>query len=241
MYPQKGFVPFDPDRKRTEASIEGEGSPFTAIKGAAQVSVAMTHRPDEQIAQVEAEVARLAGRGYRTLAVERRRGDGPLELIGLIPLYDPPREDSAEVLLQSLQKGGHIVAMTDDGVDDAPALKKADCGFAVDNATDAARAAADVILTAFGLSVINNAIEQTRITFQRMQSYAIFRIAETIRIIVFMTPIGWVPMLLIWGYAVAWFLFNDVVEVLTGRLIRRVGSQSRRETLAAGQEPVFGP
>jgi len=90
-------------------------------------------------------------------------------------------------IVDTLQKGGHIVAMTGDGVNDAPALKKADCGFAVSNATDAARAAADIILTAPGLSVINEAVKQARITFERMKSYAIFRIAETIRIILFMT------------------------------------------------------
>ncbi len=91
------------------------------------------------------------------------------------------------MLVDSLQKAGHIVGMTGDGVNDAPALKKADCGFAVSNATDAARAAADIILTAPGLSVINHAIEQARITFERMKSYSIFRVAETIRIILFMT------------------------------------------------------
>jgi len=76
--------------------------------------------------------------------------------------------------------------MTGDGVNDAPALKKADCGFAVSNATDAARAAADIILTAPGLSVINMAVFQARTTFARMKSYATFRIAETIRIVLFM-------------------------------------------------------
>ena len=90
-------------------------------------------------------------------------------------------------IVESLQKAGHIVAMTGDGVNDAPALKKADCGIAVSNALDAARAAADIILTAPGLGVINQAIRQARITFERMKSYAIFRIAETLRIILFMT------------------------------------------------------
>jgi H+-transporting ATPase len=90
-------------------------------------------------------------------------------------------------IVDTLQKGGHIVAMTGDGVNDAPALKKADCGIAVSNATDAARGAADIILTAPGLGVINEAVKQARITFERMKSYSIFSIAETIRIILFMT------------------------------------------------------
>jgi H+-transporting ATPase len=90
-------------------------------------------------------------------------------------------------IVDTLQKGGHIVAMTGDGVNDAPALRKADCGIAVSNATDAARAAADIILTAPGLSVINEAMKQARITFERMKSYSIFRITETIRIILFMS------------------------------------------------------
>ena len=90
-------------------------------------------------------------------------------------------------IVDELQKAGHIIGMTGDGVNDAPALKKADCGIAVSGATDAARAAADIVLMAPGLSVIVDAIEQARITFERMKSYTIFRIAETIRIIIFMT------------------------------------------------------
>lgn len=88
-------------------------------------------------------------------------------------------------IVKSLQERNHIIGMTGDGVNDAPALKQADVGIAVSGATDAARAAADLVLTAPGLSVIINAIEEARRIFERMNAYAIYRICETIRIMFF--------------------------------------------------------
>ena len=90
-------------------------------------------------------------------------------------------------IVSVLQKRGHIVGMTGDGVNDAPALKKADCGIAVSGATDAARAAASIVLLKSGLSVIIDAIKESRMIFQRMNSYAIYRIAETLRVLLLMT------------------------------------------------------
>jgi H+-transporting ATPase len=254
------FQPFDPVHKRTEATVRGsDGRVFRVTKGAPQVIVALPGVSSEAKTEVEEGVERFASRGFRSLGVARSDDGERWRVLGVIPLHDPPREDSkatiatakamgiavkmvtgdqvaigrevarevglgpnlldaaifdetrardagrmsaaietadgfAQVfpehkfhIVEVLQQRGHIVGMTGDGVNDAPALKQADAGIAVSGATDAARAAADIVLTTPGLSVIVDAVKESRKIFQRMQSYAIYRIAETIRVLLFMT------------------------------------------------------
>ncbi len=115
-------------------------------------------------------------------------------------------------IVDTLQKQNHIVGMTGDGVNDAPALSKADGGIAVSGATDAARASADLILMDKGLSVIIDAIKESRKIFLRMKSYSIYRIAETIRLILFITAsilfLGFYPISPI--MIILLLIFNDL-------------------------------
>src|SRR5438067_1399138 len=115
---------------------------------------------------------------------------------GQIPLDAAEKIDAADgfaqvfpehkyAIVKILQQNGHIVGMTGDGFNDAPALKQADVGIAVSGATEAARAAAALILTAPGLSVIIEGIAEARRIFERMMSYVLYRIAMTIAIMVF--------------------------------------------------------
>jgi H+-transporting ATPase len=90
-------------------------------------------------------------------------------------------------LIKQFQKNDQIIGMTGDGVNDARALKQADVGMAVSNATDAARSAAALVLTAPGLAVIIHAIQEARRIFERMTGYATFRITESMRVLLFVT------------------------------------------------------
>lgn len=90
-------------------------------------------------------------------------------------------------LVRALQHAGHVVGMTGDGVNDAPALKQAEVGVAVANATDVAKAAASIVLTSPGLSDIASAIETSRRIYQRMLTYTLNKIIKTIEIALFLS------------------------------------------------------
>ncbi len=254
------FQPFDPVHKRTEATVKDtDGKEFKVTKGAPQVILELSANAGQVKPAIEKAINEFAARGFRSLGVARSEGEGQWQFLGVLPLFDPPREDAkttiatarqmgvnvkmitgdqvaiaretagklglgtnildaggfgdtkhhetaqlaesiekadgfAQVfpehkfhIVDVLQQRGHIVGMTGDGVNDAPPLKKADCGIAVSGATDAARAAASIVLMTPGLSVIIDAIKESRKIFQRMNSYAIYRIAETLRVLLFMT------------------------------------------------------
>jgi H+-transporting ATPase len=254
------FQPFDPVNKRTVAEVVGpDDHKFRVTKGAPQVILAQVTEADHILERAKAAIEEFASRGFRALGVARTDATGTWKLLGILPLLDPPREDTASTLkevnemgvgvkmvtgdqlpiavetakrvglgtdlldaslfdhihhheeaalaetidkadgfaqvfpehkhfiVDVLQRRGHIVGMTGDGVNDAPGLHKADVGIAVSGASDVARSAADIVLLSPGLSVIADAIRTSRRIFQRMRSYAIYRITETIRILLFMT------------------------------------------------------
>lgn len=254
------FKPFDPVHKRTEATVKDpDGNRYRVSKGAPQVILALDPENEKMKDEVVKAVNDFAARGFRSLGIARTDKKEKWHFMGVIPLYDPLRDDSKDTIdsaremgitvkmvtgdqmaiakeiareldlgtnimdanvfnetkeheggqladtieqadgfaqvfpehkyhiVDVLQQRGHIVGMTGDGVNDAPALKKADAGIAVSGATDAARAAASIVLLVPGLSAIIDAIKESRKIFQRMTNYAIYRIAETVALLAFLS------------------------------------------------------
>ncbi|XP_022739292.1 plasma membrane ATPase 1-like [Durio zibethinus] len=273
------FLPFNPTDKRTALTyIDNQGIMHRVGKGAPEQILNLAHNKSELDRRVHTVIDKFAERGLRSLAVARQEvpdgkkesSGGPWEFIGLMPLFDPPRHDSAETIRRALNLGvnvkmitgdqlaiaketgrrlgmgtnmypssallgqnkdesiaalpvdeliekadgfagvfpehkyeivkrlqarKHICGMTGDGVNDAPALKKADIGIAVADATDAARSASDIVLTEPGLSVIISAVLTSRAIFQRMKNYTIYAVSITIRIV-----LGFMLLALIWQF-----------------------------------------
>ncbi|KAM5565373.1 hypothetical protein ABKV19_019404 [Rosa sericea] len=117
-------------------------------------------------------------------------------------------------IVRRLQERKHICGMTGDGVNDAPALKKADIGIAVADATDAARGASDIVLTEPGLSVIISAVLTSRAIFQRMKNYTIYAVSITIRIV-----FGFMFIALIWKFDFAPFMVLIIAILNDGTIM----------------------
>uniref|UniRef100_A0A2C9WJG2 Plasma membrane ATPase n=1 Tax=Manihot esculenta TaxID=3983 RepID=A0A2C9WJG2_MANES len=261
------FLPFNPTDKRTALTyLDSAGKMHRVSKGAPEQILSLARNKSDIEKKVLGIIDKFAERGLRSLAVARQEvptgtkdsSGGPWEFVGLLPLFDPPRHDSAETIKRALDLGvgvkmitgdqlaiaketgrrlgmgtnmypsstllgdnkdgtigvlpidelienadgfagvfpehkfeivkrlqakKHIVGMTGDGVNDAPALKIADIGIAVADSTDAARGASDIVLTEPGLSVIISAVLTSRAIFQRMKNYTIYAVSITIRIV----------------------------------------------------------
>jgi len=264
-YTVKDFYPFDPVSKKVTAVVESpQGERITCVKGAPLFvlkTVEEDHPIPEQIDQdYKNKVAEFATRGFRSLGVARKRGEGAWEILGIMPCSDPPRHDTARTIneakrlglsikmltgdavgiaretsrqlglgtnvynaerlglggggdmpgsevydfveaadgfaevfpqhkynvVEILQQRGYLVAMTGDGVNDAPSLKKADTGIAVEGASDAARSAADIVFLAPGLGAIIDALKTSRQIFHRMYSYVVYRIALSLHLEIYL-------------------------------------------------------
>nr|AKG55563.1 plasma membrane H+-ATPase [Hevea brasiliensis] len=292
------FLPFNPVDKRTAITyIDNNGDWRRCSKGAPEQIIDLCEPMGEVKEKAHKIIDNFADRGLRSLAVARQivpektkeSTGGPWEFVGLLPLFDPPRHDSAETIrraldlgvnvkmitgdqlaigketgrrlgmgtnmypsssllgdskdesiagipvdeliekadgfagvfpehkyeiVRKLQERKHICGMTGDGVNDAPALKKADIGIAVADATDAARSASDIVLTEPGLSVIVSAVLTSRAIFQRMKNYTIYAVSITIRIVM-----GFMLVALIWKFDFSPFMVLIIAILNDGTIM----------------------
>ncbi|WP_250401635.1 plasma-membrane proton-efflux P-type ATPase [Streptomyces cellostaticus] len=169
----------DPPREDSRATLEEAGR--------LGVQVRMVTGDRVEIAR---EICGRVGLGTEVLdakRIERLEGEDLARTVEAADGFAQVVPEDKYRIVKALQEHGHIVGMTGDGVNDAPALHRADAGIAVCGATDAARAASDIVFLAPGLSTIIEAVHRSREVFRRMKNYAIYRITETIRVVLFVT------------------------------------------------------
>lgn len=245
---QKSFIPFDPQNRKTEATIKKDNEEFKVMKGSFNVIAQACGLDEKSSADWETKVDEFGTEGFRTLAVAKANINDKPQFVGLLALHDPPREDSKQLIneikglgisikmltgdalpiaidiatsvdiggaiikaselknadtnivelleknngvaevypkdkydiVKAFQAKGHIVGMTGDGVNDAPALKQAEVGIAVISATDVAKGAASIVLTLEGLVNILSPIKVGRMMFERINTWILNKIARTI-------------------------------------------------------------
>lgn len=175
-----GLIPlYDPlreDSKETISKAEAMG-----------IDVKMVTGDNEAIAE---EIGKELGLKPKVMIAKELEADiksGNWKSVDEVGIFARVYPEDKYLIVEGMEREGHTVGMTGDGVNDAPALKEAQVGIAVEGATDAARAAADIVFTDAGLSTIINAVQEGRRIFQRMQSYVLYRVIETLRILVFVT------------------------------------------------------
>ncbi|XP_021298131.1 plasma membrane ATPase-like [Herrania umbratica] len=208
-----GLMPlFDPPRHDSAETI----------RRALHLGVNVKMITGDQLA-IGKETGRRLGMGtnmYPSSALLGQNKDETIDAIGVDELIEKADgfagvfpEHKYEIV-KRLQQRNHICGMTGDGVNDAPALKKADIGIAVADATDAARSASDIVLTEPGLSVIVSAVLTSRAIFQRMKNYTIYAVSITIRIV-----LGFMLLALIWKFDFSPFMVLIIAILNDGTIM----------------------
>merc|ERR550514_1770708 len=175
-----GILPImDPPRHDTKETI-------AKIKGS-NVAVKMITGDHHNIGK---ELARQIELGTNILTPDALKGPEGEQTILECDGFAKVKPLDKHHVVDVLQKKGMVVGMTGDGVNDAPALAKAQIGIAVHGATDAAKNAGDIVLTKDGLSPIYTAIQISRRIFKRLKSYVIYRICITVQVVFFLASLA---------------------------------------------------